>query len=56
MPRNEWVQNYATQILERWDGWGESLNINDSHVERLENELNVFFEAIEKKVWIELIF
>ena len=56
MPKNEWVKTYVDQVLQQWNGWDRSLEINTSHVERLESRLDSFFEAIEKKVWIELIF
>lgn len=56
MQKNEWIENYVSLVLQRWNGWPRSLKINDSHVERLENRMDRFFEALEKKVWIELIF
>ena len=56
MQKDEWVENYASQVLQKWDGWPGSLKIDDSHVERLENRMDSFFEILEKKVWIELIF
>ena len=56
MQKNEWIRNYVTRVLQRWDGWSGSLKINDSHVARLEDRLDGFFEMTEKRVWIELIF
>jgi hypothetical protein len=56
MAKTEWVKNYTTQVLQQWSCWAGSLKISDSHVKRLENRLDGFFETTEKKVWIELIF
>ena len=56
MAQNEWVEIYVDQVLKRWNGWPGSLKINESHIEKLEDRLNSFFETLEKRVWIELIF